>query len=596
VLTDCLSNCSTRINWVSELLPIDQLSFRSHVLALKPKVKGKRLATATETLTHVVLDRWQELSFPALWTLRGKPNESLKRRREIDSFVEWLRCKPLLESAFWLSSAFASWIDAEERSDKAMFFTPPALADRLIDSLIKRGASFDKSIWHDPAGGGGAFIAPLAERLCHHLGANGCSSVEILQQITTCVTAVEIDPTLTFLARQYVYMVLSRQIEDVCKLPELQIFQADSLSFTKTQVFDVVICNPPYRKLQSDEIVKFKTVHLDVMTGQSNLYGLFMKRSIQLLKPGGLAGLITPTSFISGLHFRKLRSYLLSNSALLQIDFIQERLGIFIGVEQGAAATIFQQQENGNHGRTDISSLLKGKVQSVGAVALKVAAPVWIFPRSENDVELVNLAASCKARLSDYGYQVRIGNFVAYRDDRPTFTEKSLPKQTACVYPLIWAADISTTGTLTHGHHQRDGDGAVYVMNDSSTVLAGVEKIPSVVIQRVTSPDQKKRLISAPVPRSLLHKWGGVIGENHVIFLVPSKPAPELTPTELSDLISSGPVDLLYRCLSGAVNISAHELNNLPLPSPEVLKQLKTKNSLSDSLVLEAYALSGSAT
>lgn len=577
------------------MLPTDHLAFRSHVAVLQPKSKGAALNIAAEKLACLVLDRWQELAFPVLWQLRGKPSKSnLSRASQIriDCFVNWLRSKPLLEGAFWLSSAFASWIDPDERSNKAMFFTPPALADRLIDSLISRGASFEGGVWHDPAGGGGAFIAPLAERFCRELVTKNHSPVEILNRISTSVTAIEIDPTLALLARHYVYMTLSLQIELVGGFPELQIFQADSLSFAQVCAFDVVICNPPYRKLASSEIVKFKDRHSDVMAGQSNLYGLFMKRSVQLLRPNGLAGLITPTSFISGLHFQKLRQYLLGNAKLLQMDFIHERLGIFIGVEQGAVATVFQKDAKGNQGLSQISTVVKGVVQPVGAVLLQRNAPVWMIPRGPQDVQLLKYATGCSSRLVDYGYQVRIGHFVAYRDNRQTFTEQTLPKKTKNIYPLLWAADITTHGTLDHGLHQRERGGALYVKNEDATPASGIEIRPSVVIQRVTSPDQKKRLVAAPVPPDFVKKWDGVIGENHVLLLVPTTEHPIISPINLAALISSAPVDTLYRCISGAVNISVHELSNLPLPSPGHLSKMISLRPFTDQLVLDAYSAS----
>jgi adenine-specific DNA-methyltransferase len=580
------------------LLPTDQISFRAHAFALKPKQKGARLTEEAETLAKVVLNRWQQLAFPELWMLGERNSFSLtsnKKNKDIDSFVDWLIGRPLLESAFWLSSAFALWVEAEVRSTKAMFFTPPILAERLIDSLLMRGASFDGDIWHDPAGGGGAFIAPLADRFCRKLIAESKSPSEILMWVSTCITAIELDPTLGYLASEYVNMILSKQIRETGEKPELQIFQADTLAYCQSNVFDVVICNPPYRKLNSEEIYKYKFEHADVIAGQSNLYGLFMKRCIQLLKEDGLVGLVTPTSFVSGLHFKKLRKYLLSNSELLQIDFIQERSGIFIGVEQGAVATVFQkkllQKSTQKLTGSVVSNLYKGRIQTISTVYLDSESPVWMIPRKISDLDLVRHATKCRSTISDYGYVIRIGNFVAYRDTRTTYTKESLPKNGLGIYPLIWAADINANRVLRHGQDGAKRGDVLYVKNDPSNLFLGVEATPSIAIQRVTSPDQKRRLIAAPVPRLLINKWGGVIGENHVVFLVPAVPKPILNTAQMVKLISSSSVDILYRCMSGAVNISAHELNNLPLPCPENLKTLQSKKPLTDDLIYEAYSM-----
>jgi adenine-specific DNA-methyltransferase len=60
------------------------------------------------------------------------------------------RCEqPFNEAAYWLATAYAVWIGEETRTQRALFFTPPTLADRVIANLVKQGASLAHHHWHD---------------------------------------------------------------------------------------------------------------------------------------------------------------------------------------------------------------------------------------------------------------------------------------------------------------------------------------------------------------------------------------------------------------------------------------------------------------
>ncbi len=96
---------------------------------------------------------------------------------------------------------------------------------------------------------------------------------------------------------------------------------------------------------------------------------------------------------------------------------------------------------------------------------------------------------------------------------------------------------------------------------------------PAVLVQRTTAPEQQRRLVVSVLDRETLEAtWGGsVVVENHVNVLRCAAGDSPLTPRVLAALLSSDPVDRLYRCLTGSVAVSAYELEALPLPGAEVL-------------------------
>jgi adenine-specific DNA-methyltransferase len=207
------------------------------------------------------------------------------------------------------------------------------------------------------------------------------------------------------------------------------------------------------------------------------------------------------------------------------------------------------------------------------------------------DVALLKLAAASKFRLSDYGYKIRIGAYVWNRDKRPKYEtlRDVLRAKTKTAVPLLWSRDISPDGYLTFdpdlkadGHHFVD-------LGDKEH--AAVVRQTCVVMQRVTSNDQPRRLVAAPVSIALILAYGGFVGENHIVILEPAVDLPQLQPTQLAELISTHAVDRIYRCISGATNVSVFELSQLALPDPAKLKKYVNQGSTMEEAVNRSYGL-----
>jgi adenine-specific DNA-methyltransferase len=182
---------------------------------------------------------------------------------------------------------------------------------------------------------------------------------------------------------------------------------------------------------------------------------------------------------------------------------------------------------------------------------------------------------------------------VAYRDKRTKRASPPRDEDRDRFYPLICAADVQTSGVLLHGRHHEMRGMPLFIRNRKTNLAQSVEK-PIIAVQRITSPDQNRRLVCAVVPRTLIQKWNGVIGENHVIFIRVTRQKPALTSKQLVHLLSSEAVDRVFRAMSGVVNVSVHELSNLPLPDPDILSTLLAKRqgkAIEDSDVREAYML-----
>lgn len=566
--------------------------FHCHVKELSCAIEASRYGPGLAAET--VLTLWSKTQCPRLSCSGLAFSNKLAATPNIQKFVAWLSELPMLDSAYWLSSAYAIWTGAEYRKNLAMFFTPASLTNRLLNDLELAGVSFSEHSFFDPACGGAAFLAPIAQRIRSTLLAHGATSKQILNEVSQRLGGADLDVVLCSMSRHFLRMVLAEEIADAQFEPEFRIAKANSLTELDTLVgtIDVVVCNPPYRKMVADEVSEYRKGYANVIEAQPNLYALFITLCLRLLKPEGLAALVTPTSFMSGRSFVKLRGFLMENAEILHIGIVADRSGVFINVEQETALTLLRQRQPEHATETTAKVAVvsrDGSLKPVGLCVLPNSGSAWPVPRAEGDAEMLRFIGTSHYRLADYGYRARIGAVVWNRDKRRTFPSMKDAKraQSSNVVPLLWSSDIQQGREVDFlGKAKANGEHAFIEV--SGLDISSVIRRPAVLLQRVTSNDQPRRLVAAVVPTNLLEQHGGFVGENHTVILEAIRDC-GIPPDLLMEVISSLPIERYFRCISGATNVSIFELSQLPLPAPERLQTALEQGLNMDEAVIAAF-------
>lgn len=546
------------------------------------------------TLVGTILRTWCNDAFPALPEPPLPYSLSLASETEVSAFVAILGQLGFLEATYWLSSAYAILADEGYRKKMAMFFTPVSLTEGLLNDLAEQGTDFGSQSFMDPACGGAAFLAPIALQMRMALAAKDLTPLMLLKHIETHLYGADLDKTLCELSKHFLCMALHDEIRKSGYVPTFNVYQANSLTDLAASMgkVDVVVCNPPYRKMTPEELEPLRALYTDVIEGQPNLYCLFITLCVRLLRDGGRAALVTPTSFLSGQYFRRLRIFLIRNTDIEHIGMVSDRQGVFIDVEQETALTVLRRrdEEDRTHVRASVSVVSgMGEYKSVGECILPNSGAVWPIPRSTEDVALIRTAGSSRFRLSDYGYRVRIGAYVWNRDKRPKFLslQEARRAMAETTIPLLWSRDISTRGLVRLDDISNCNEHRFVDLG--SKKCSSVVTSPCVVMQRVTSNEQPRRLVAASVSSDVFETYGGFVGENHVVIIEQVIESPTLPPAKLAELLSTYTVDRYFRCISGATNVSAFELNQLALPDPLVLKDAVNSGQTWDEAVNEAY-------
>ncbi|SDB21655.1 adenine-specific DNA-methyltransferase [Pseudomonas sp. NFACC23-1] len=469
-------------------------------------------------------------------------------------------------AAYQIGLTYTSMLPVEHRGEYGIFYTPPALTARLIDQATSANVDWAKCRVLDPACGGGAFLAPIAQRIMKELAQ--CSPRLLLQSIGNRLHGFEIDPFGAWLSQvtlDAVLLPISRP--SGLRLP-VMITVCDSLRNNPPKDgFDLVIGNPPYGKAKLD--VETRELYKRSLYGHANLYGLFTDFAIRQTKPGGLIAFVTPTSFLAGGYFKNLRALIGQEAPPISIDFVAARKGVFDDVLQEMALTTYRKA--GEAVPVVVSEIISAdgvtEIRETGSIVLpKDCTLPWLLPRNPNQTKLVGRLSEMPHRLVDWGYRVSTGPLVWNRHKSQLTYQAGSSR-----LPLIWAEAITADGEFVF-RAEKKNHAPYFELAPSDQWLVTTQ--PCVLLQRTTAKEQSRRLIAAALPIDFLQAHGGVVIENHINMVRPITDVPKVNTAVLAAFLNSGAADRAFRCVSGSVAVSAYELESLPLPDPAALKEL----------------------
>lgn len=106
--------------------------------------------------------------------------------------------------------------------------------------------------------------------------------------------------------------------------------------------FDIVIGNPPYVIVASDDPLKplYDQNYVVARGGKRNLFHLFFEKGISLLKVGGVISFITPDTFLAGNDTSNLRKFFIKNVKINNIILYSEKDKVFKNVTQAVAVSV----------------------------------------------------------------------------------------------------------------------------------------------------------------------------------------------------------------------------------------------------------------
>lgn len=482
-----------------------------------------------------------------------------------------------LQVAFDISVEYMKLLPKKYRQLHGIYFTPPNIVNLMLSTAEEAGVNYKEASILDPAAGGGAFLSPLVRKMIRE---DLNDDQEKIEDVVARLTGFELDPFSSWLSQFFINCELAMLAPDASP-PPLVVHCLDSLALQvdDLELFDFVVCNPPYGKIDSK--IRKESNYSDIINGCSNIYQLFFVLCMKSAKPGGIVQLITPTSYIGGHYFRKLRVYLTENAKPLRFDFFSNRKNVFSNVLQELVVSLFSNSNRGTRAPF-YENRLEEKSESrriSSGNAILLSSGKWAFPRKMKSISLNRIFNQPAATLDMLGVEIRTGNIVPHRC-RANLSSKRLNARS---FPIVWS-DAIREGKFSPQESYENRNITWFSPNPGESASETTDSC--IVIKRVTSKEQPKRIHSALIPNSFIRKHGGFVAENHVHIVKLNKNC-KFSLATLQKLFGTTIFDNLFRSISGTTTVSATELRSLPYPSLEsmirfekAIKKTNTKTTI----------------
>jgi len=498
----------------------------------------------------------------------------------------FIKSSGIEEKYYWIGNVYTSLIPASIKKDLAAHFTPTHIAQYTISRAEEFGFNIMSSQILDPASGGAAFLTPLSGTLIKKLRAQAKTDVEIGLHISNHISGIEIDYSLARLSGLILNDFISKLLPAFKKDLSALILNDDSLRVAgRNGEYDAILSNPPYGKILNPPTTILERFADSLTDKHVNKYALFIRLSIDWVRPGGFIALVVPTSFIAGPSFGNLRKSILADVHVLAIDLIDKRDGLFMDVLQDACI-LFLRKKNGREQESPPTSRFlheDGSCQELGCIDIPSIPSIrpWVLPSELSpNISTNDFFSEAYAKLADYGYGVRAGYFVWNRQkDRCRDGDHPIHNE----FPLVWAHSVKANEPCDLSTHRIHGQPELMSLVRFDSPSASLINQPAVILQRTTNRRQAKRLIAGYIPKSMIDEYGALISENHTIVVYPLPGVEQhVSCKTMCSLLNSRPVDNRYRQISGTVSVSVKLLREMPLPPPILIH-----NRLCDNLNAE---------
>jgi adenine-specific DNA-methyltransferase len=464
-----------------------------------------------------------------------------------------------------LGQLYAQALPTAHRTAFGVFYTPPALVERLLSQAEAAGHDWAGGRAIDPACGAGAFLVQMAERMA--AGMTGSDPAITLSAIGARLRGWELDRFAAWLAQLTTEAVLLPQvIASGRRLRPLVEVTDALLGFGNArESWGLVAGNPPFGKVKDtpDLRARFRrSLH-----GHPNLYGMFLDAAVHLAEPGGgVIAFLTPASFLAGHYFKNLRRLLHEQAPPVSIDLVESRIDVFQDVLQEVALSVFRRgQPVARADCTAIRLTATGMhAEATGSLCLpgNLNDP-WTLPRHKDDGILAERLHAMPTRLADWGYGVATGPLVWNRHKQRLHDTRG-PERV----PVVWAESVLSGGHFLLKAVRRNH--RAWFEPRGSTDPNLVDR-PCVLVQRTTAKEQSRRLIAAEMPAGLLARFGKVAVENHLNMIRPTRSQPGMPLETLAAFLMTETADRVLRCINASVAVSASELAAMPLPPAEAV-------------------------
>ncbi len=494
------------------------------------------------------------------------------------------------EYADRLGITYAKQVSLQHKKDNGQFFTPTPIA-KLMASFCEYSKSSIRIL--DPGCGTAILSCTLIEKIVEKNTGIEIITLEVYETDSEIIPFTQ--ESLNYLKEwllskgikfQYVLHIHDFILDNASILnpnTELSLFETDNII---SNLYDIIISNPPYFKLSKDD--KRSIAAHKLVSGQPNIYSLFMGIAAKLLSDNGELIFITPRSFASGNYFKAFRELFFNTVQIQRIHLFNSRKETFdrdkVLQETVIIKAIREKIDplkevivSSSAGIKDIYNPSINLFQANELISLHSKEIILHLPTSDKEENILNLISTWDSRLIDYDIYISTGPVVSFRAEN--FIQSVYENGTVFLAPLFWLHNVNKMVLEWPKQFKEKGQ---YIRIEESSRSLLIPNKNYIFLRRFSTKDDKSRLIAAPYFCNYFES--DLIGvENKVNYLYRKKGHLERSETVgLCALLNSELFDTYFRIFNGNVNVSATELREMRFPPVNELKKIGNKIILSN--------------
>ncbi len=505
----------------------------------------------------------------------------------------------LVDYAECLTDWYIDIIPIENRKRKGQYFTHEKVSELMVNLFENVGQKEVIKIL-DPGAGMGIFESTFCEYI---------KSLE--KKVKVSFDLYENDATIIPLLEQNMkickddmaaegFEIDYKIFNDDFILSNAPIFNDQESFDEEKNGYDFVISNPPYYKLNknSKQVVEMK----NIVSGQPNIYTLFMAVSAKLLKNGGQMTVLTPRSYCSGLYFKTFRKWFFNVVKPQKIHLFESRKEIFKKynvLQENVILTATKTSTIPENISISVSEGIPNEILSTkNATYDEIIIEnnnnlIMRIPTSKLDDLIAAKIDKFDDNLETLGLKISTGPVVPFRSTEFLLTK--LNKRKDFIH-LIWMHNINN-GMVNLRLQKKNVPVGLKKTKKSEKILMPNENY--VLIKRFSTKEGKQRINAGIYLKDTLKS--DFIGiENHVNYIY--KKDGELTIDEaygIAALLNSKLYNRYFQITNGSTQVNAFEIRNLPLPSLKIIismgdsiQKLNSTNDISEeSIVINALKI-----
>ena len=326
--------------------------------------------------------------------------------------------------------------------------------------------------------------------------------------------------------------------------------------------FDVVLANPPYVVIKDSQL---RAMYKEGVYGRMNTYGLFIQRSLQLMKDGSQLLFINPRTLLTDRYFANLRRVIKKSTELRGVVLIHDRHNTFARVLQECIILHLVRRRmpstaNPVHTRSVWRPSDLNDPQAYFSVASdrvmlgKDYDGAFYVGTSDFEYRVFERMDAVGKRLSDLGLKAETGKiqFDRYRD----YAQEAKNHDSS---RLIWAENVQRYWI----QESQKRIGKEWLAQDIVTKIQPNITGRGIITQRTSANEQPRRIIATLITQEVAGS-GNVYSENGTNFISLDDNA--IAGTLVIGALNSSPMEYIFRRLNSNVHVSAGEINKLPFP------------------------------